>query len=123
MFEFEQWKNSVVAKLEEKGVPIFSNSLVTAWNSNYSIEYTVMSLEAEFLCGHRPTKFDLAKRCGCFRCVRFFKPDQICWDDGIAECPYCGIDAVLPETEDYILTPGMLMELSIKQFADNPFVG
>jgi len=118
---FEHWKNEVVAKLAERGVPVRIESLVTAWNRNQSIEYAAMAQEAEFICNQPPARFNAAKRCGCFRCAKFFTPNEIIWD-GIADCPYCHIDAVLPETEDYPLTTEMLRELAVKQFARNPFV-
>ena len=39
-----------------------------------------------------------------------------------SECPYCFMDAVLPETKDYVLTEEMLAELAEKQFAKSPYL-
>ena len=121
MREFANWKNEVTAQLVERGIPVRDESLVVAWNSNHSVEYTVMAENAEWLCNQPAARFNLAERCGCFHCARFFLPDDIIWD-GIAECPYCGLDAVVPESEDFPLNREMLRELAEKQFARNPFV-
>jgi hypothetical protein len=45
----------------------------------------------------------LANNCGCFGCISVFRGDRVEeWvDDGqTALCPVCGIDTVLPQTED-----------------------
>jgi len=43
-----------------------------------------------------------SKKCGCFYCEKIFEPKEIIsWiDEGkTAECPYCGIDSVLPDSK------------------------
>lgn len=53
-----------------------------------------------------------SNKCGCFNCLRVFSPSKIEeWcpelNDGeevTAICPYCGIDAILPESAGYPLT-------------------
>jgi hypothetical protein len=42
--------------------------------------------------------------CGCFYCCKTFASAEVeeWWDDGdTAECPYCGIDAVIGSASDY----------------------
>jgi hypothetical protein len=59
-----------------------------------------------------------AGRGGCFYCLRFFDAAEICeWIDGeqTALCPRCGIDAVLPATEE--VTPEFLKEMQKQWFA------
>lgn len=56
--------------------------------------------------------------CGCFHCERIFSPDEIKdWTDvevdevtgektqGTAICPYCGIDSVIAEDNENVITP------------------
>ncbi len=55
-------------------------------------------------------------KCGCFYCLKVFSPSEIGeWcpelDEGeemTAICPYCGIDAILPESAGYPLTEEFL---------------
>ena len=119
MTEFEEWKNEVAARLVEEGIPVDDTSLVHAWNVNHSVEYTVMAEKAEYLSYPGNADFTTVKRCGCFRCTKFFLTDEIEWDGG-ANCPYCGCDSVLPDTEEWPLTAEMLAELAEKQFANYP---
>ncbi len=121
MNEFANWKTQVIAKLDERGVPVFHDSLISHWNLDHSVEFAAIAQEAEHVCNQPPERFNQAERCGCFRCARFFPPDEIVWEDGLAECPACRADAVLPESEDLPLTTEMLRELSQKQFGWNPF--
>ena len=116
MNEYNEWKNEVVDKLAKRGVPYWDSFLESAWRNLHSADYTAMAREAYWLSSQPAERFDAAKRCGCFRCCKFFPPDKIVWDDGIAECPHCGIDAVLPESDDYLLSEEMLSELAEKQF-------
>ena len=44
--------------------------------------------------------------CGCFYCMRIFKPESITewtrdWHDFTALCPHCGIDSVIGENSGY----------------------
>jgi hypothetical protein len=68
-----------------------------------------------------------SKKCGCFYCMAIFDPSEIEeWveesSDGprgtgkTALCPYCGIDAVLPESSLYSLTPELLKAMHEKYF-------
>lgn len=55
--------------------------------------------------------------CGCFHCLRVYKPELITdWtidneQEITAICPYCGIDSVLPSTAGYPLTPDFLSKM------------
>ena len=53
-----------------------------------------------------------SRKVGCFYCQTIFSPTEIKeWTiDECALCPYCGIDSVLPESED--LTPEFLQEMN-----------
>lgn len=120
MKEFECWKESVIQAISSKGISVpDANSLSAYWNSDYSVEQVLMVREAECLSSQPKVEFDAANRCGCFHCVRFFKPEDIKWESGQAECPYCGIDSVLPETKDYIVSPDLLEKLKLMQFTSN----
>ena len=54
-----------------------------------------------------------AKECGCFFCLKIFNPVQICrWlNEETALCPYCNVDAVIPESCDYELDDSLLLAM------------
>jgi hypothetical protein len=54
-------------------------------------------------------------KCGCFYCLQIFEPEQItddswCDDENsrTAECPFCGIDAVIGDASGYPITKEFL---------------
>lgn len=52
--------------------------------------------------------------CGCFFCLKFFESSSIReWTDGeeTALCPRCGIDAVLPQSDTYVLNSRLLSDM------------
>lgn len=60
-------------------------------------------------------QLDKAKMCGCFYCLEIFDPMLINnWCDGnqTAICPYCGIDSVIADSEDYPITKDFLGQMS-----------
>lgn len=66
--------------------------------------------------GHRET-LATTSRAGCFHCGSIFSPTEIHkWTDKPAAggpsttalCPYCGIDAVLPEAASIAIAPALL---------------
>ena len=76
--------------------------------SDYNIwdahKYSIRNAEALKSC----------KTAACYYCRRFFYVSDIKeWTDNgeTALCPYCGIDAVLPETSPYPMTNEVLNEL------------
>jgi hypothetical protein len=49
------------------------------------------------------TAIEAATVCGCFCCMKIFRPSLITkWTDSgeTACCPYCGLDTVLPGNDD-----------------------
>ena len=54
-----------------------------------------------------------SKQCGCFFCLRIFNPEKI--QDWIQEetavCPFCAVDSVIPESEEYDLTDQLLLDM------------
>lgn len=70
-----------------------------------------------------------SKICGCFSCIRIYTPAEIKeWIDEpqvesptpvrTAECPFCGIDAVLPESDKYEITIELLKAMNSKYFTN-----
>ena len=67
---------------------------------------------------------EASKTCACFHCLAFFSPQEISeWVEekrsggGLtAICPKCGIDAVLPESEETKITPDLLKEMQDEFF-------
>ena len=56
-------------------------------------------------------------KAGCYKCLAIFKPDEVKeWTDQgeTALCPQCGIDSVLVETPNLIITEDFLK--SVKTF-------
>lgn len=105
MKEFECWKNEVTQALADKGIALINipDVLVNYWNSNFSVEDVLKVCMAYHMLKQPSAVMDSAKRCGCFHCTKFFTPADINWDWGIPCCPYCHVDSVLPETNDYPL--------------------
>lgn len=54
-----------------------------------------------------------SKECGCFFCLKIFSPAQIqSWlNEETALCPYCNVDAVIPESYDYELDDSLLLAM------------
>lgn len=49
--------------------------------------------------------------CGCFHCLNIFPPSEIVeWTDqqNTALCPHCGVDGVLPESDQCEISEGLL---------------
>lgn len=62
---------------------------------------------------HRP-EIERSEECGCFYCLRRFKPKEIEeWtdDETTAMCPYCGIDSVIGSASGYPLSDGFLQRM------------
>ena len=74
-------------------------------------------LDAAHKCSYANKKrLKSASKCGCFYCLRVFKPEEIIdWSldvpDETAICPYCGIDSVLGDNEGYPLTESFLEKM------------
>lgn len=74
-------------------------------------------------CGWHEKPILRSKLCGCFYCLSIFPPSEIVeWIDEsedslrgpgkTAMCPKCGIDAVLPESENYQITRDLLENMN-----------
>jgi hypothetical protein len=60
-----------------------------------------------------------SKKCGCFHCMETFEPKFIVeWvhNDETAICPKCGIDSVIPETNDINVTDTLLGKMFLEYF-------
>lgn len=69
---------------------------------------------AHALCTHHREALKNVDRCGCFYCKSIYDPREITeWIDrhDTALCPYCGIDSVIPDTEEYPLTTAFLKKM------------
>lgn len=71
----------------------------------------------DLTAAHEAARFNKGiSKCACFYCLKVFSPSEIEeWcpelDEGeemTAICPYCGIDAILPESAGYPLTDEFL---------------
>ena len=72
-------------------------------------------IEAHKHCTYHREALRNANRCGCFYCKSIYDPKEIkVWIDGkqTALCPRCGIDAVIPENEEYPLTTAFLQKMN-----------
>jgi hypothetical protein len=55
---------------------------------------------------HNRPSLEKVDKCGCYCCLAIFNPKDIKeWvdNDDTAMCPYCEIDSVIPECNDYLL--------------------
>lgn len=73
-------------------------------------------LDAHARCIRNRGALQRVDRCGCFHCLAIFDPQEIEeWveDEGgdTALCPCCGIDSVLPESDEYLLTKDFLRRM------------
>lgn len=61
-------------------------------------------------------EIEKSKKCGCFHCLQIFEPSEIkIWIKDISDtalCPYCNIDAVIPETNEIIIESKLLEEMN-----------
>lgn len=78
-------------------------------------------MEPEIFSMHNRLAMEAAQKCGCYCCMRIYKIGEIeQWTDrgSTAICPYCGIDAVLPDIEGVInVDYSLLSMLHEKYFA------
>jgi hypothetical protein len=118
--EYNQWKSDVLKLAKQKDILIKeeSNSLVSYWNQNRSVEDVLLAEKAEQLSTLKKEEF-LNKQCGCFYCKKLFHAKNIDWQNSQAWCPYCGVDAVIPNTNDYPLTLELLEKLEILLFSSD----
>lgn len=62
-----------------------------------------------------------SKKCGCYSCLEIYEAVKVVQyiDDkgiGTARCPYCGIDAVIPDASGIVLEEKLLQSLQEKWF-------
>jgi hypothetical protein len=75
-------------------------------------------LSAHALSFRNKKQLEHAGKAGCFYCLQFFDPaiiEEWIDDEQTPLCPKCGIDAVLPATEE--ITPKFLKEMQQHWFA------
>ena len=62
-------------------------------------------------------------KCGCYYCLKIFPPAEVVeWvperpNGETAICPYCGIDSVMGEYENYPLTSDLLKLIKVIRFS------
>lgn len=83
------------------------------------VDRLVLDAHARCICNREALQ--RVDRCGCFYCLAIFDPQEIGeWieDEGgdTALCPRCGIDSVLPESDEYPLTRSFLRRMYDRWF-------
>ena len=72
-------------------------------------------IDAHNRCTNNRPVLQKSRLCGCFYCLSTFTSDEITeWITdslGTACCPNCGIDSVLPDSEEYPITEEFLSEM------------
>ena len=74
---------------------------------------------------HR-AQIDASSLCGCFCCLSTFQPAKIetwIYDETMALCPFCEIDAVIGDASGYPITKEFLSEMCEFWFGDLPKEG
>ena len=85
------------------------------WKIDLFMRTPYWYIDAHNKCTNNRPYLQSSKLCGCFYCLSTFSPDEI--TDfipdslGTARCPNCGIDSVLPDSEEYPLTKEFLSEM------------
>lgn len=70
--------------------------------------------------GHHRDEVMLSEKCGCFYCLKIFKPSEIKeWTEGqkTALCPHCGIDSVIGSSSLFPITEDFLKEMHLLWFS------
>jgi hypothetical protein len=63
---------------------------------------------------HNKTTLEESPRCACYHCIKIFEPKEIKeWTDNndTAVCPFCNIDAVLPELVGFPFSEDLLHKI------------
>ena len=72
-------------------------------------------IAAHKYCINHKEKLLKDEKCGCFYCIKIFKPSEIVFwiIDPLetAVCPYCGIDSVIGEYSGYPITEEFLAKM------------
>lgn len=84
-----------------------------------------MKQTPDYILAHKESSYhsDVIKAsewCGCFYCMRIFKPDEIDeWIDkgDTALCPHCGIDSVIGSESKFPITKDFLKKMSDHWFS------
>lgn len=59
----------------------------------------------------------MSEKCGCFSCRRIFSASEVEYYSGdAAECPYCGIDSVLPDACPYDINEDFMKKMHVRWF-------
>jgi len=71
-------------------------------------------------CSHHREAVLSSELCGCFSCGQRIRPVRfLSWTDNkqTAFCPYCGIDAVLPDNDPaFVLNAELLEAMRVRWF-------
>lgn len=85
------------------------------WKVDLFMRTPYWYIDAHNRCSNNRPSVKKSSLCGCFYCLSIFSPDEITdWIPdslGTARCPHCGIDAVLPDSEDYPITEEFLKDM------------
>lgn len=79
-------------------------------------------LRAHESTAYHKDKLESSEFCGCCSCQRLFRPRQIVsWvDQGqTALCPFCSVDAVIPESARILLCPELLKAMNDRWFVQD----
>ncbi len=71
-------------------------------------------IKAHQLCRHNKLVLEESRICGCFFCLKVFDPQEIkdwCDNGKTAICPNCGIDSIIPRTNQYPINKEFLTSM------------
>jgi len=71
-------------------------------------------LRAHKHCIRHRAEIEKSSICGCFYCLRMFKPEEISiWidDDQTALCPFCPVDSVIGSASGFPITREFLQRM------------
>lgn len=73
-------------------------------------------------CSNNKEEILNANKCGCFNCMTIFEPKEVVeWiefskGEFTAFCPYCAIDSVIAESDEYTLSLDLLKKMHERWF-------
>lgn len=66
-------------------------------------------------------QLEKSEKCGCFGCVRLFKPEDVAEyipGEDTAVCPYCGTDSIIGDYSGFPITEEFMREMNDDRFGE-----
>ena len=112
--EFQKPLSNAETELRKSQVH-YSHTSQVIWAIDIFMRTPYWYIDAHNKCTNNRPILQKSRLCGCFYCLSIFSSDEITdWITdtlGTARCPNCGIDSVLPDSEEYPITEEFLKDM------------